>query len=172
MTVTPRAGHESRQPRSWLTYNVRQKNMKHHIHTLLITIAILGLAGCATMPPIAYTPEVRKMSYTDATLFRDSLNGVYMYDHIFHPKVTKREVVKIEVIVPYDNVKVGLERWIVSHDGQETSAYIVKMIPDGRGGTDFNIGKDDGNALRGVPALPPPQKGPLQGQTENGGVSD
>jgi len=119
---------------------------------------MIGLTGCETMPSMAYTPEVRKMSYTDATLFQDSLNGVLMYDQIFHPNVKKREVVKIEVIVPYDNHRVGLERWIISHDSQETAAYIVKMIPDGRGGTDFNVGQDDGKALRDVPSLPPPPK--------------
>jgi hypothetical protein len=125
---------------------------------LLAAILMTVLAGCETMPQMAYTPEVRKMSYCSDILFKDSLNGVMMMDSMFSHGVKARRIVKIEVIVPYDNQRVGIERWTISREEHETVAYIIKMIPDGHGGTDFNIGKDDGKALQDVPLLPPPAK--------------
>ena len=130
--------------------------MKHNIYKLLIAVAGLSFAGCETMPKMVYTPEVRKMSFTDSTLFKDSLNGLIIYDQMHYPNAKVRAVEKIEVIVPYDNSRIGLERWIVTHDGQDPATYIVKMFPDGKGGTNFNIGKDDGKALQDVPILLPP----------------
>jgi hypothetical protein len=79
-------------------------------------------------------------------------------DSIFAPTAKERRILKIDVIVPYDNQRVGVERWTISRDEHETAAYIIKMIPDGHGGTDFNVGKDDGKALRDVPFLPPPAR--------------
>ena len=127
-------------------------------YLLLATIFIIGLTGCETMPKMAYTPEVRKMSFCSDILFKDSLNGVMMMDSIFAPTAKERRILKIDVIVPYDNQRVGVERWTISRDEHETAAYIIKMIPDGHGGTDFNVGKDDGKALRDVPFLPPPAR--------------
>ncbi|MDD2762377.1 MAG: hypothetical protein PHE83_00220 [Opitutaceae bacterium] len=125
---------------------------------LLCAIVAFGLAGCETVPPMAYTPEARKMSYIDDALFKDSLRGLLILDTLSYPNVKTRAVVRIEVIEAYDYHRIGLERWIVTHDGQKPAAYIVKMVPDGRGGTNFNVGKDDGNAMRNVPILPPPKK--------------
>ena len=79
-------------------------------------------------------------------------------DQVFSPDTKSRAVVKIDVLVPYDNRRIGVERWTIQRDGGKTVAYIVKMIPDGQGGTNFNVGADDGKGMRDVPILPPPAK--------------
>jgi len=109
------------------------------------------------------------MSCADNTLFRDVLNGiggVGFADQTFFPNAKERRITKIDVIVPYsyhrpnsafglvgilaaqphDAPKTGVERWTIQHDGQDTYSYIVKFIPDGFGGTQFSVQKDDGTA--------------------------
>ena len=115
---------------------------------LIATLAVL-LAGCATTSStgLTYTPEIRKMSYADNKLFRDLLSaigGVKFADEVSFPNAKERRITGIEAIVPYDNHKTGVERWTVQHDGQDTCLYIVRFIPDGHGGTQFTVQKDDG----------------------------
>ena len=122
--------------------------MKKHL-VLIATLALL-IGGCATMSSssLTYTPEIRKMSDADNRLFHDLLTqmgGVKFADEVMFPNAKSRAIVKIEVIVPYDNQKTGIEHWTVQHDGLDTCVYIVKFIPDGSGGTQFTVQKDKGN---------------------------
>ena len=119
--------------------------MKNKI-ILIATLAVF-LAGCATMSSssLAYTPEVRKMSYASNGLFHDMLSqigGVGFAERVFFPNVKIRTITKIEVIVPYDNRQTGIERWTIQHDGQDSCSYIVRFVPDGIGGTTFGVQKD------------------------------
>ena len=116
---------------------------------ILISMLAAVLCGCATIPPsqLSCAPEVRKMSYADDRLFRDvfgGMGGVGFADEVMFPNAKDKKITKIEAIVPYDNHKVGIERWTIQHDGQDTSSYIVRFIPDGHGGTTFQTKKDDG----------------------------
>jgi hypothetical protein len=80
-------------------------------------------------------------------LFRDLLGasgGVNFADEVTFPKVKERRIVKIEAIVPYDNHKTGVERWTIQHDGKDTASYLLKFIPEGHGGTQFTVQKDEG----------------------------
>jgi hypothetical protein len=110
---------------------------------LIGTLAVL-LSGCATTSSsrLTYTPEIRKMSYADNKLFRDMLTGipgVKFVDEVIFPNAKERQITQIEAIVPYDSHKTGVERWTVQHDGRDTCSYIVRFIPDGRGGTTFAV---------------------------------
>ena len=121
--------------------------MKNQI--ILIAALTSLLIGCATTSSsrLSYTPEIRKMSYADDRLFRDMLNaigGVKFADEVSFPNVKERKITAIEAIVPYDNRKPGIERWTIQHDGQDTCSYMVRFIPDGRGGTTFTVQKDTG----------------------------
>ena len=122
--------------------------MKKYL-VLIATLAFL-IGGCATMSSssLTYTPEIRKMSDADNRLFHDLLTqmgGVKFADEVMFPNAKSRAIVKIEVIVPYDNQKTGIEHWTVQHDGLDTCVYIVKFIPDGSGGTQFTVQKDKGS---------------------------
>jgi len=82
------------------------------------------------------------MSYASNRLFHDMLSGiggVAFFDEVAHPNAKERRIVKIEVMVPYDNRKTGVERWTIKHDGDETVSYLVKFVPDGHGGTTFSV---------------------------------
>ena len=116
---------------------------------ILIAALTVFLAGCATTSSskLTYAPEIRKMSSADDRLFRAMLNaigGVKFADEVSFPNAKERKITAIETIVPYDNRKTGIERWTIQHDGQDTSSYMVKFIPDGRGGTTFTVQKDTG----------------------------
>ena len=113
----------------------------------LLAIVILALSPItfAAEERLHYTPEVQKQSFASKVLFHDLVSapgGVAMADEAFYPKAKERKIVKIEVIVPYDNKKVGVERWSIWHSESETVAYVVNLVPDGQGGTDFGVGKD------------------------------
>lgn len=115
----------------------------------LISILASILCGCATTPQSMMTcaPDVRKMSHVDDRLFRDvfgGMGGVGFADEVMFPNAKAKVITKINVIVPYDSHNVGIERWTVQHDGQDTCSYIVKFTPDGHGGTSFSTQKDDG----------------------------
>lgn len=116
--------------------------MKNQL-TLVATLIVL-VTGCVTTSSskLTYTPEVRKMSYADNRLFHDVLNaigGVKFADEQFFPNAKERRITGIEAIVPYDNRKTGVERWTIQHDGQDSCPYLVKFIPNGRGGTQFTV---------------------------------
>jgi hypothetical protein len=113
----------------------------------LITILAFLLAGCATTPQgvLRIAPEVRKMSTTDEALFRDLLTkpgGVAHVDMLLYPRSKQKTLTRIEVLAPYDNRRTGQERWFVGHESGETAAYLVKLIPDGRGGTTFTVQRE------------------------------
>jgi hypothetical protein len=115
----------------------------------IITALSLFLAGCATTftPRLSCTVDIRKMSYADERLFSDLMTqtgGIGYAEYVLYPNVKLGTITKIEAIVPYDNHKTGVERWTIQHDGQDTVSYIVKFIPDGKGGTDFTVQKEDG----------------------------
>ena len=115
----------------------------------LIAMLALLLSGCATTPKhqLTCTTDIRKMSYADERLFRDLMTGtggILYTDCVLFPRVKSSEIVSIEAVVPYDNIKTGVERWTIRHDGQNTCAYILKFIPDGHGGTKFTVQLDDG----------------------------
>jgi hypothetical protein len=115
---------------------------------IIVTLALF-LTGCTTTftPRLGCSEDVRKMSYADERLFSDLMTkpgGVGFAECVIYPNVKLGMITKIEAIVPYDNHKIGIERWTVQHDGQDTCSYIVKLIPDGHGGTDFTVQKDDG----------------------------
>lgn len=97
--------------------------------------------------PLIYTPEVRRLSYADDRLFRDMVTGIAgvdFYDRVSFPKSTHRSLVGIEVVTPYDSRQTGVERWSIQHDGDVTATYIVRFMPDGRGGTNFAVARDKG----------------------------
>ena len=130
-----------------VTFGLGPRFMKKHL--ALIAILALFTGGCATMSSssLTCTPEIRKLSDADNSLFHDLLTqigGVGFADETFFPNAKSRTIVKIEIIVPYDNQKTGIERWTIQHDGLDTCSYIVKFIPDGSGGTRFAVRKDNG----------------------------
>jgi hypothetical protein len=102
-----------------------------------------------TKVPLTYTPEVRKSSDADDRLFNDMLHGiggVDFYDRVQFPQATVRILVRIDVLVPYNNHQTGIERWTIQHEGDATASYIATFRPDGKGGTYFGVGKDIGKA--------------------------
>jgi hypothetical protein len=112
----------------------------------LFALAALLLAPAifAASERLQYTPEARRQSYADKVLFHDLVSapgGVAMADEAFYPAAKERTIVRIEAIVPYDNRRVGIERWTIRHSETETVTYIVKFVPDGNGGTDFGVGR-------------------------------
>lgn len=113
-------------------------------NTLAIVTAVSLLLGCATAPhgTMVIRPEVRKMSTTDDTLFRDLLtqkSGVAFADMVFYPHSKQKTVTRIEVVTPYDNHRVGEETWFIEHEDGIITAYRLRFIPDGRGGTTFTV---------------------------------
>lgn len=117
------------------------------IKIILIAALVASISGCATMPSLTYTPEIRKMSYADNRLFHDMLRGiggVGFADGVIYPNAKVRTITNIGVIVPYDNRQMGVERWTIQHDGQDSCTYLVKFIPDGSGGTTFAVQRQAG----------------------------
>lgn len=87
-------------------------------------------------------PGVREESTADDALFHDVLTmrgGVGFADSVFYSNATKRTLTNIQVIAPYDNHQIGAERWTVEHEGHVSCNYLVKFIPDGQGGTTFQV---------------------------------
>ena len=112
---------------------------------ITILTAIL-LAGCTAIPEstLAIPADVRKSSYTDDRLFYDLIvapGGVGFANRTLYPTVTASEVTRIDVVTPYDNKRVGVEKWYVKHNTGETVCYLVKLKPDGNGGTHFSVEK-------------------------------
>jgi hypothetical protein len=87
---------------------------------------------------------VRRRSFADDRLFRDlsnAIGGVKFVDQFAFPDAKKRRVTEIQALVPYQDGKEGLERWTVQHEA-DSCVYLVKLIPDGAGGTSFSVEKD------------------------------
>ena len=115
---------------------------------ILGSILAVILCGCATTntAKLTWTGDVGKKTYADQTLFRDVLagkGGIGYADYVLFPDAKEKKLTNIEVIVPYDNHKTGIERWTIEHDGQGSCSYIVKFIPDGNGGATFTVQKDN-----------------------------
>jgi hypothetical protein len=92
--------------------------------------------------------EIRKMSHVDNAQFRallGGIGGIAMMDEAIFPNVKEREIVEIKVITLCLNGKTGVERWTIKHDGNQTAAYLVKLIPDFRGNTHTTIEQDKAN---------------------------
>ena len=106
---------------------------------------IITLAGCATIAissKLTYTPEVRRQSSSSDTSFHDlltAIGGVGSADSVAYPNARERTLVRVDVLLPYDNQRIGSERWTVRHDANETAVYQVTLVPDGEGATDFSV---------------------------------
>jgi hypothetical protein len=114
---------------------------------LPLFVMIITLAGCATIgssPKLTYAPEVRKQSCASNNSFHDlvaTVRGVGHADEVAYPNAKERTLVRIEVILPYDNQKLGSERWTVRHDANQVAVYQVTLVPDGEGSADFTVSK-------------------------------
>ena len=114
------------------------------------SLAVLALCSVAYAAQPSYAmltcaKATRKMSFASDALFNDMLGGIGgagMADTARYPQAKSRSVTKIEVIVPYDNVRTGIERWTITHDGDQAIAYILYFVPDGHGGTNFGVKLD------------------------------
>ena len=87
------------------------------------------------------------MSFAGDILFKDMLSGIGgagFADTVRFPQAKTRTVTRIDVIVPYDNIRTGIERWTITHDGNQLTAYILYFVTNGRGGTNFRVKMDDG----------------------------
>jgi len=85
------------------------------------------------------------MSTTDEPLFRDLLTkrgGVVHADFVSYPRSSQKKLIRIEVLTPYDHRRTGQERWFIQHEGGDTAAYLVKLKPDGHGGTQFTVQRE------------------------------
>ena len=114
---------------------------------LPLFVMIITLAGCATIgssSKLTYAPEVRRQSSASDTSFHDlltAIGGVGYADRAAYPNAKERTLVRVEVLLPYDNQKTGSERWTIRHDANEIAVYQVTLVPDGEGATDFSVSK-------------------------------
>jgi hypothetical protein len=112
---------------------------------LSLFVMSITLAGCATIAissKLTYTPEVRRQSSSSDTSFHDlltAIGGVGSADSVAYPNARERTLVRVDVLLPYDNQRIGSERWTVRHDANETAVYQVTLVPDGEGATDFSV---------------------------------
>jgi hypothetical protein len=101
------------------------------------------LAACATVKSRMEVPqEVLDTSSADQRLREDLLTrtgGVGFVDYVIYPNAKQRKLTRIEVVTPYDNVKMGEERWFITDESGKSRSYFVSFIPDGRGGTTFTV---------------------------------
>src|SRR5262249_37812615 len=114
---------------------------------LAIGVAVYATSAASSPAQLKYAADVRKSSFASDRLFNDlthAIGGVDFADRVSFPNVTTRILVRIEVITPYDNHQTGMERWTIQHDGGTTASYIVRFVPDGKGGTNFAVSKDKG----------------------------
>jgi hypothetical protein len=107
-------------------------------------IVVLFLSACATTREgtMEISPEVEKSTTAGPVLFRDLLSkpgGVGFVDYTLYPRSYKKRFTRIEVLTPYDNVKTGEERWFITDEHGQNRSYLVRLIPDGRGGTTFTV---------------------------------
>lgn len=119
------------------------------VRSFLLRLAFACLAlfitGCATTgggAGLRYSRDVRQQSMADDVLFHDLVSGtggVGFIDAAYYPQATARTLKRIVVTVPYQPSGSGVEEWTIEHDGNETVTYVVKLSPDGQGGTYFGI---------------------------------
>jgi len=114
---------------------------------------VLFVSACATTREgtLEISPEVEKTTTADPVLFRDLLSkpgGIGFADYQLYPRSYKKRFTRIEVLTPYDNVKTGEERWFITDEHGENRSYLVRMIPDGRGGTTFTVQHERNGATK------------------------
>ncbi|HEX7652678.1 MAG TPA: hypothetical protein VF607_04170 [Verrucomicrobiae bacterium] len=119
--------------------------------TGLILLGSIG-SGCSTKalarPQEISAAAVAKDSKLTGDLFAEAIDGpggLGGVDEALFPRAKNKQVIKIEVLKPFENHQTGLERWTVQHDNKETCAYLIRIIPDANGGTTFITFKDDGS---------------------------
>jgi hypothetical protein len=120
------------------------KTIRHALAVL--AVCTVAHAAQTTYATLTCPNEIRRMSFASDALFRDMLGGiggVGMADAARYPQAKSRFIAKIQVIVPYDNVRTGIERWTIAHDGDKGVAYILYFVPDGHDGTNFGVKLDD-----------------------------
>lgn len=110
------------------------------ISILLLTILF---AGCAsnTGSRVECPPEVQAQSQADRRLFADiawGMAGVGFMDQTYFPGFALRKITKIERLATSDGKSQGVEEWTVEHVGGGSATYVVKIIPDGKGGAYFS----------------------------------
>ena len=77
-------------------------------------------------------------------LFHDlltAIGGVGHSDEVAYPNPKERTLVRIEVLLRYDDKKIGSERWTIRHDANSFAVYQVTLVPDEEGSTDFTVSK-------------------------------
>lgn len=108
---------------------------------------IITLAGCVSIigtSKLSYTPEVRRQSSASDTSFHDlltAIGGVGNVDRAAYPDSKERALVRVEVISPCGDQKIGSERWTIQHDANQTAVYQVILVSDEDGATDFDVTK-------------------------------
>jgi hypothetical protein len=123
------------------------------VTALMVAALVVCWSGCGTTssgihaagPPLEYSDDVRRQSSAGDALFHDLLadrHGVGFLDRRSYPKANVRTLENIEVIVPYNNVRTGFERWTIRHDEADNVSYLLRFAPDGFGGTTFSVTKD------------------------------
>lgn len=102
---------------------------------ILISMIALGVASCASTPPLSVSAEVRSSSLTDDAMFRQLTGAIgpsplRMLDGEYYPDAQNREIVKIEVLPWDDNQVARFERWHIQHDQGEIGCFLVKLPLD------------------------------------------
>jgi hypothetical protein len=106
---------------------------------------ILALAGCASIigtSKLTYAPEVRRQSSASDVSFHDlltAIGGVGYVDRAAFPDSKERALVRVEVLSPCGDQKIGSERWTIRHDDNASVVYQVILFSDEDGSTDFDV---------------------------------
>jgi len=110
-------------------------------------VMLFTLAGCVSIigtSKLSYTPEVRRQSSASDISFHDlltAIGGVGNVDRAAYPDSKERALVRVEVISPNGDQKIGSERWTIRHDDNATVVYQVILFSDEDGSTDFDVSK-------------------------------
>ncbi len=124
----------------------------------VLLLIFLGLAGCEAVTAGSYSAEIRRTSYSDNGVFADAFHNVIYDDRLYAQETEVRQIIRIEVLVPYSATSDGVERWLVGGMGREPIPYLVRMTHYGLGLTYVSVVKDDGKEFRDAPILPGPAK--------------
>jgi hypothetical protein len=108
--------------------------------TILLVFLLVGCTSTKSSG-LGAPVEIRKLSQADQRLFNDiawGMAGVGFMDQTYFPDFAERKIVKIERIATSDGKSQGIEEWTIQHVGGGDATYIVKIIPDGKGGAYFS----------------------------------
>jgi len=114
----------------------------------LLTIAGLSaglLGGCETPSTGAGTSKLPGSSRADATLQRDAVQMVWLFEAMADEECDERRIVDTRVTVPPEVVGKSpwSEQWVVDRCGKQVT-YTVDFTPTPeRGGTDFKVHKPE-----------------------------